>query len=47
VDRLAADALDRLVKLLGMPGSVHAGERDVAGLKAHELIAVTACRGSM
>jgi hypothetical protein len=29
---------DRLIKLLGMLGSVHAGERAVAGLKASELL---------
>jgi hypothetical protein len=38
MDRLAPDALDRLIKLLGMLGSAHAGERAAAGLKAHELI---------
>jgi len=32
-----ADAL-RLSKLLGMLGSDHAGERDAAGLAAHQLI---------
>lgn len=30
---------DKLVKLLGMLGSDHAGERAAAGLKAHSLIA--------
>src|SRR5262245_43671621 len=30
--------LERLVKLLGMLGSAHDGERAAAGLKAHELI---------
>jgi hypothetical protein len=29
---------DRLIKLLGMLGSVHAGERAVAGLKASQLL---------
>jgi hypothetical protein len=29
---------ERLVKLLGMLGSAHDGERAAAGLKAHELI---------
>jgi hypothetical protein len=38
MDRLAPDARDRLVKLLGMLGSAHAGERAAAGLKAHELL---------
>jgi hypothetical protein len=38
MDRLAPDALDRLIKLLGMLGSAHAGERAAAGLKAHEFI---------
>jgi hypothetical protein len=38
MDRLAPDALDRLIKLLGMLGSAHDGERAAAGLKAHELI---------
>jgi hypothetical protein len=38
MQRLAPDALDRLIKLLGMLGSVHDGERAAAGLKAHELI---------
>jgi|SRR5262249_12909726 len=38
MDRLAPDALDHLVKLLGMLGSAHAGERAAAGLKAHEFI---------
>ena len=37
MDRLAPDTLDRLVKLLGMLGSAHDGERAAAGLKAHEL----------
>jgi hypothetical protein len=36
--RLPPDAVDRLVKLLGMLGSVHASERAAAGLKAHELL---------
>jgi hypothetical protein len=35
---LTSKERDRLVKLLGMLGSEHAGERAVAGLKAHELI---------
>jgi hypothetical protein len=35
---LDPQTLDRLAKLLGMLGSVHAGERAVAGLKAHELV---------
>jgi hypothetical protein len=38
MDRLAPDALDRLIKLLGMLGSAHDGERAAAGLKAHEFI---------
>jgi hypothetical protein len=38
MDRLAADTLERLVKLLGMLGSAHDGERAAAGLKAHELV---------
>jgi hypothetical protein len=38
MQRLAPDALDRLIKLLGMLGSVHDGERATAGRKAHELI---------
>jgi hypothetical protein len=38
MQRLAPDALDRLIKLLGMLGSAHDGERAAAGLKAHELI---------
>jgi hypothetical protein len=38
MDRLAPDTLDRLVKLLGMLGSAHDGERAAAGLKAHELV---------
>jgi hypothetical protein len=36
--QLAPDALERLIKLLGMLGSAHDGERAAAGLKAHELI---------
>jgi hypothetical protein len=38
MQRLAPDALERLIKLLGMLGSAHDGERAAAGLKAHELI---------
>jgi hypothetical protein len=38
MQRLAPDALERLIKLLGMLGSTHDGERAAAGLKAHELI---------
>jgi hypothetical protein len=38
MQRLAPDALERLIKLLGMLGSAHGGERAAAGLKAHELI---------
>jgi hypothetical protein len=38
MDRLSPDALERLIKLLGMLGSAHDGERAVAGLKAYELI---------
>jgi hypothetical protein len=38
MDRLGPDALERLIKLLGMLGSAHDGERAAAGLKAHELI---------
>ncbi len=35
---LPAPARQRLVKLLGMLGSNHAGERDAAGLAAHRLL---------
>ena len=35
---LAPAACDHLVKLLGMLGSAHDGERAAAGLKAHEFI---------
>jgi hypothetical protein len=38
MDQLGPDALERLVKLLGMLGSAHDGERAAAGLKAHQLI---------
>jgi hypothetical protein len=38
MDRLPPDALERLIKLLGMLGSAHDGERAAAGLKAHEFI---------
>src|SRR5262245_9013681 len=38
MDRLAPEATERLIKLLGMLGSAHDGERAAAGLKAHELI---------
>jgi hypothetical protein len=38
MDRIAPDTLERLVKLLGMLGSGHDGERAAAGLKAHELV---------
>src|SRR5262245_43100425 len=38
VNRLTPDDLDRLIKLLGMLGSAHDGERAAAGLKAHEFI---------
>jgi hypothetical protein len=38
MQRLDPDALERLIKLLGMLGSVYAGERAAAGLKAHELV---------
>jgi hypothetical protein len=38
MQRLDPDALERLIKLLGMLGSAHADERAAAGLKAHELI---------
>jgi hypothetical protein len=31
-------AIDHLIKLLGMLGSAHDGERAAAGLKAHELV---------
>src|SRR5262249_25523747 len=34
----SASTITRLVKVLGMLGSAHAGERAAAGLKAHELI---------
>jgi hypothetical protein len=36
--RLEAADRTRLAKLLGMLGSVHAGERDAAGLAAHRLV---------
>jgi hypothetical protein len=32
------EAVERLIKLLGMLGSAHDGERAAAGLKAHEFI---------
>jgi hypothetical protein len=32
------EAVERLIKLLGMLGSTHDGERAAAGLKAHEFI---------
>jgi hypothetical protein len=35
---LDRESLDRLIKLLGMLGSAHDGERAAAGLKAHEFI---------
>jgi hypothetical protein len=35
---LAEDDRLKLIKLLGMLGSEHAGERAAAGLKAHELL---------
>jgi hypothetical protein len=38
MDRLGPDELERLIKLLGMLGSAHDGERAAAGLKAHELV---------
>jgi hypothetical protein len=38
MDRLAPDALERLIKLLGMLSSAHDGERAAAGQKAHEFI---------
>jgi hypothetical protein len=38
MNRLTPDVLDRLMKLLGMLGSAHDGERAVAARKAHELI---------
>jgi hypothetical protein len=38
MDRLGPDALERLLKLLGMLGSAFDGERAAAGLKAHEFI---------
>jgi hypothetical protein len=38
MDRLGPEALERLVKLLGLLGSAHDGERAAAGLKAHEFI---------
>ena len=38
MDRLSPDALERLIKLLGMLGSAHDGERAAAGLKADELL---------
>jgi hypothetical protein len=31
-------SIDRLIKLLGMLGSAHDGERAAAGLKAHQLV---------
>jgi hypothetical protein len=36
--RLDPQALGRLIKLLGMLGSVHAGERSAAALKASEFV---------
>jgi hypothetical protein len=38
MNRLAPEVVDRLIKLLGMLGSVHAGERAAAGLKADQLV---------
>jgi hypothetical protein len=38
MDRFGPDALERLLKLLGMLGSAFDGERAAAGLKAHEFI---------
>jgi hypothetical protein len=40
MDRFGLDreSIDRLIKLLGMLGSAHDGERAAAGLKAHEFI---------
>jgi hypothetical protein len=38
MQRLAPDALDLLIKVLGRLGSAYDGERAAAGLKAHELI---------
>lgn len=40
MDRVSLDreAIDRLIKLLGMLGSAHDGERAAAGLKAHEFL---------
>jgi hypothetical protein len=38
MDRLDPGAIERLIKLLGMLGSAHDGERAAAGLKAHEFI---------
>jgi hypothetical protein len=38
MNQLTPDAIERLIKLLGMLGSAHDGERAAAGLKAHELI---------
>jgi hypothetical protein len=38
MQRLDSTALERLIKLLGMLGSAHDGERAAAGLKAHQLI---------
>jgi hypothetical protein len=35
---LSPDQRQRLSKLLGLLGSVHAGERDAAGLAAHRLV---------
>jgi hypothetical protein len=43
---LAPDTLERLVKLLGMLGSAHDGERAAAGLKAHELLKCSGSQGS-
>jgi hypothetical protein len=38
MQQLTPDALERLIKLLGMLGSAHDGEPAAAGLKANELI---------
>jgi hypothetical protein len=38
MDKLTPDVLERLIKLLGMLGSAHDGERAAAGRKADELL---------
>jgi hypothetical protein len=38
MNRLGPEAVERLIKLLGLLGSAHGGERAAAGLKAHEFL---------